>query len=175
MNGNLYVVMNSDAAGGDVVFRFEASLQRLSHEVASLYHSANKCRVRSVVTKDKERDRLDALGRVEGAIQEQIGYLHEHVTNSGSGIPPLEFSYPNPSNSANCIFDPLRGVTPVSPDEAVWTSTALSISSSRRKYSLILLTLQKIMRLLRTNSFATRRDLVRSAPFISVVYMKALD
>ena len=153
------VGMSSVAAGGDVVSRFEASLLRLSHEVASLYNDGKKCSFRSVVTKDKERDRLDALGRVEGAIQEQIGHLHEHVTNSG--IPPLEFSYPNPSNGANCIFDPLRGVTPVSPDEAVWTSTALSISSSRRKYSLILLTLQKIMRLLRTNSFATRRDLVR--------------
>ena len=159
---NLNVVMSSDTAGGDVVFRFEASLQRLSHEVASLYSDAKKCSVRSVLTKDKERDRLDALSRVEGAIQEQIGHLHEHVTNFGSGgIPPLEFSYPNPSNAVNCVFDPLRGVTPVSPDEAVWTSTALSISSSRRKYSLILLTLQKIMRLLRTNSFATRRDLVR--------------
>ena len=164
------VGMSSDAGGGDVVSRFEASLRRLSHEVASLYNDAKKCSFRSVVTKDKERDRLDALGRVEGAIQEQIGHLHEHVTNSGSGIPPLAFSYPNPSNAANCIFDPLRGVTPVSPDEAVWTSTALSISSSRRKYSLILLTLQKIMRLLRTNSFATRRDLVRLASYAVVSF-----
>ena len=154
------VGMNNDVAGGgDVVPRFEASLQRLSHEVVSLYKDART--FRSVVPRDKERDRLEALGRVEGAIQEQIGYLHEHVANSGSGIPPLEFSYPNPTNTANCSFDPLRGVTPVSPDEAVWTSTSLSISSSRRKYSLILLTLQKIMRLLKTNSFATKRDLVR--------------
>ena len=157
------VGMSSDAAGGDVVSRFEASLQRLSLEVVSLYNGAIKCSFRSVVTKDKERDRLEALSRVEGAIQEQIGYLHEHVTNSGGGggIPSLAFSYPNPTNAANCSFNPLRGVTLVSPDEAVWSSTSLSVSSSRKKYSSILLTLQKIMRLLRTNSFATRRDLVR--------------
>ena len=60
--GNLNVGMNNDVAGGgDVVPRLEASLRRLSHEVASLYKDARTCSFRSVVTKDKERDRQEQV------------------------------------------------------------------------------------------------------------------
>ena len=74
-----------------VVSRFDASLKRLSDQVVLLFSEAAKCSG-GAAAKDKERDRLEALARVEGAIQEQLGYLHGHVVDLGSsGFPPLEF------------------------------------------------------------------------------------
>ena len=152
-------VAEEAAEDKDVVASFRRRLADLAKEAIH----AHKCAPPSPSPwslLDKDEARARAMEAVETEVEKQL----EAFMEDGR----LEFAYPKLSSPRNVRFDPLRGTMPVESDAAAVTTTALleqrprpsmQASVRARKYSLILLTLQKVWRLLETNAFATKREI----------------